>query len=291
MITANKGNADLQPSRFAWNARLDAHVRARAVSSCYQIVRDMHKCGVMPDSLTYDLLGDLQGLVGHPEGTTRLLRQRLEAANFTGFDTLLVSEMMTNNNDTLESNENDATRVRFKRSTSSITSNRIAELEYPLPPPTVHTFNRTIRAYKRAGDIEGATRIYRLLTELIQPPPGTPRILPNVATYNEFIAVQYQAEFTLHLELLERMRKNGIAPDVYTYHLLIKYACWTRIHWEHVERLWREMREKDIQPLGRTCKIIFRRLKRPRFEQLRKEAYEIWQATQGNSGARAKLAF
>ncbi|KAI8058219.1 hypothetical protein BDF22DRAFT_664514 [Syncephalis plumigaleata] len=294
MMVVSNGNG-VQPSRFAWNARLDAHVRARAVSSAYQIVRDMHKYGVIPDSLTYDLLGDLQGLVGHPEGTARLLRQRLEAANFTGFETLLVSEMTANDNDTTEYHNEDsdnAARIRFKRKASSTTSNRMAELEFPLPPPTVHTFNRAIRAYKRAGDVEGATRIYRLLTELIRPPPDTTlSIKPNVSTYNEFMAAQYQAEFNLHLELLERMRKNDIAPDAYTYHLLIKYACWTRAHWVHVERLWREMREKDIQPLGRTCKVIYRRLKRPQFEQLRKEAYEIWQASQDNSGTRAKLAF
>ncbi|KAI9599564.1 hypothetical protein BDF19DRAFT_429119 [Syncephalis fuscata] len=284
-------NNSWQPSLFAWNARLDAHVRTRAVVMCYKIVREMHQQGVAPDSLTYDLLGDLQGLVGHPEGTTRLLRQRLETNGYKGFETLLVSELAVNSNDSERKTAANGTNSRSKFKSQSRSANRMAEPEFPLPPPTVHTFNRAIRAYKRAGDIEGATRIYRLLTESIQPPDGTLPILPNVSTFNEFIAAQYKAEFEVHLALLERMQQNSIAPDAYTYHLLIKYACWTRIHWNHAERLWKEMLQKDITPLGRTCKVILHKLKRPRFEPLRKEAYNLWLKSQNDNGSALKVSY
>ncbi|RKP06004.1 hypothetical protein THASP1DRAFT_32166 [Thamnocephalis sphaerospora] len=274
----------VRPSLHAYNARLEAHVRVRQVGECYRIVREMHQNGPEPDSMTYDLLAELHGLVGNPEGAVHLLHERLKKNGYTGYDALLLKDHASS---APQPDSGDGKEAPPRRTNKRAKSN----LSETPPPPTTHSFNAVIRAYKRANNAESATRIYRLLTESVRPPAHLPELRPNIATYNELMGAQYQADFELHLGLLERLRKrDSLEPNAYTYHLLIKYACCERSQWSHAERLWHEMRSAGIQPLGRTCQTVIRRLKRPRFDALRQEAYEL-STTHSDASGTSQLVY
>jgi pentatricopeptide repeat protein len=273
-----------RPSLHAWNARLEAHVNARNVGESHKIVYDMHRAGPNPDSMTYDLLAKLHGNMGCPEEAERLLVQRLERHGYSGYDALL-RDGYQERSDQSESSIPNQERHRKKQMQTVLSTHN-------LPEPTIHSFNIVLRAYRQAEDVESVMRVYRVLDETLRAPESrlTPLFRPNVATYHELMSAHHRSGLEVNLKFFEQMRQRNIMPTAYTYHLLIKYACWQRPYWDHAERLWREMRDAGIQPRIRTCKVILAKLKRPRFEAFRQEVFE-YSKLQGTGHGSQRVVF
>ncbi|ERM99700.1 pentatricopeptide repeat-containing protein At1g02060, chloroplastic [Amborella trichopoda] len=79
-------------------------------------------------------------------------------------------------------------------------------------------FNSLMRGYGRAGMIQEAIKVIRMMKEF--------RVAPSVLTYNNLFGILLRRGRTnMVKKLYEDMGREGISPDVYTFNILIRGFC------------------------------------------------------------------